>query len=141
MEASDTAAKQAMPKHETPSTPVPQLDLTLGRDLDLYPTLRARLKAILASEDPAIRVKVEALAAAVARRELERAGEIAQRYGLTRSELRLTAHLAEGGSVAGYAEKHGLSQGTVRTHLKAVFAKTGAHRQAELVLLLADSLR
>jgi DNA-binding CsgD family transcriptional regulator len=140
LKVSDTAG-QAMPEDETPSSRLLQPDPLADRDLDLYPSLRARLKAILASDDPAIRSKIEALAELVARRDQERGQDFAQRYGLTPSEVRLARHLAEGGNIAGYAEQHGLSQGTVRTHLKAVFAKTGAHRQAELVLLLAGGLR
>ena len=34
------------------------------------------------------------------------------------------------------AEAAGVSIGTVRSHMKALFSKTGTHRQAELVALL-----
>jgi DNA-binding CsgD family transcriptional regulator len=35
------------------------------------------------------------------------------------------------------AGRHGVSIGTVRTHLKSAFAKTGTTRQAELAILLS----
>ena len=38
-----------------------------------------------------------------------------------------------------YAARKGLSQNTVRFHLKAVFAKTGAARQSDLIRLIADN--
>ncbi len=60
-------------------------------------------------------------------------------YGLTAAEAALAAELARGRSVDQIAERLGLSRHTVRGHLKAVFAKTGTHRQAELVGLLLRS--
>jgi DNA-binding CsgD family transcriptional regulator/PAS domain-containing protein len=57
-------------------------------------------------------------------------------YGLTPAEARLAAELVGGASLAEAAAKAGIAYQTARTQLKAVFAKTGAHRQAELVALL-----
>jgi DNA-binding CsgD family transcriptional regulator len=108
------------------------------RYVELYPSLRNRLQAILQSEDPQLRAKVEALAAMVAKREREHEDWLAERYRLTPAEARLAAHIGGGGSVAAYAAGYEISVGTVRTHLKAVFAKVGVHRQADLVRLLAD---
>jgi DNA-binding CsgD family transcriptional regulator len=64
-------------------------------------------------------------------------------FCLTSAEVRLTAALAEGTSLKEYAASAGITEGTARVQLKSVFAKTGTHRQAELVALfwrLAQSL-
>ena len=58
-------------------------------------------------------------------------------YGLTKSELRVLRAIVEVGGGPAVAEAHGVSEGTVRTHLKRIFAKTGTHRQADLVKLVA----
>ena len=66
---------------------------------------------------------------------------IAALHSLTRAEARLAALLAKGSSLEEAAATLSVSIGTVRSHLKAIFAKTGTSRQAELVaLLLADML-
>jgi DNA-binding CsgD family transcriptional regulator len=57
-------------------------------------------------------------------------------FGLTHAEARLAGRLAAGDDIASAAVRLGVSQGTVRGALKAIFRKTGAKRQAELVGLL-----
>ena len=57
-------------------------------------------------------------------------------YGLTRAEARLAALLLQGRDLAEAARELEVSLHTVRAHLKAVLAKTGAARQAELVRIL-----
>jgi DNA-binding CsgD family transcriptional regulator len=59
-----------------------------------------------------------------------------QVFGLTRSEARVAGRLMCGESLQEIARATGLSVGTIRSHTKAVFAKTGTNRQAELVGLL-----
>jgi DNA-binding CsgD family transcriptional regulator len=54
-------------------------------------------------------------------------------FGLTPAQADLTVALFEGESVREYAERRERSLNTVRTHLKEVFAKTGARRQADLI--------
>lgn len=61
-------------------------------------------------------------------------------YGLTPTESRLAVLLAEGFTVAESAERLGMKITTARTHLAALFEKTGARRQAELVGLLSGGL-
>lgn len=58
-------------------------------------------------------------------------------FGLTFSEARLAAALTSGADLNSLAQKLGLSRDTLRNQLKAVFGKTGARRQAELVAMLA----
>ena len=58
-------------------------------------------------------------------------------FGLTQTEEELECFRpAEGRSLEEIAEQRQTSMTTVRSQLKAVFAKTGTHRQSELVALL-----
>jgi DNA-binding CsgD family transcriptional regulator len=62
-------------------------------------------------------------------------------HGLTAAEARVAAALAQGESIHKTAQHLGTAEATARHHLKQVFAKTGTHRQAELVrLILGDPL-
>jgi DNA-binding CsgD family transcriptional regulator len=54
-------------------------------------------------------------------------------YALTPTEAQLTALLMQGVSLAEAADQLRVSRHTIRNHLKNIFAKTGAGRQAELV--------
>jgi DNA-binding CsgD family transcriptional regulator len=58
-------------------------------------------------------------------------------YGLTPAESRLAAKLAAFSSLGDAANDLGIATGTARTQLAAVFAKTGAKTQGELLMLLA----
>ena len=60
-----------------------------------------------------------------------------QLFDLTHSEARLAVRLATGEAFSTAAMALGIGRETARTHLRALFAKTGTHRQAELVALLA----
>lgn len=62
-----------------------------------------------------------------------------QLYGLTPSEARLTAELAEGNSMQEIAARHELSKETLRSQLRSVFDKTGTRRQAELIRRILTS--
>ena len=53
------------------------------------------------------------------------------------AEARLAAVLAEGMSLVEAAKALGIAHNTAKVQLRAVFAKTGVHRQAQLVALLA----
>lgn len=57
-------------------------------------------------------------------------------FGMTRAEAAVAASLGDGKSPEDIAADLGIGIGTVRTHLKRVLAKTGTHRQAQLVALL-----
>jgi DNA-binding CsgD family transcriptional regulator len=63
--------------------------------------------------------------------------DLRTRFRLTSREAELAIHLAAGDRIAEVAETMGMSISTARQHLKAILAKTGTHRQAELVALLA----
>jgi DNA-binding CsgD family transcriptional regulator len=63
---------------------------------------------------------------------------MAQQFGLSPAELRVLAVVIEiGGSVTEVAGVLGLSEPTVKTHLRRLFDKTGTKRQADLVRLAA----
>jgi DNA-binding CsgD family transcriptional regulator/PAS domain-containing protein len=57
-------------------------------------------------------------------------------YGLTPAEVRLAAALVSGARLKAAAERFGISPATARTQLKAIFGKTGTHRQADLIRLI-----
>jgi DNA-binding CsgD family transcriptional regulator len=60
-----------------------------------------------------------------------------QLFDITTAETNLASALMAGKSVEEYGAQQGLSPNTVRTQIKALLAKTGTNRQAELVALLA----
>jgi len=81
-------------------------------------------RAILILEDPARHpAHLEALAATL--------------FELTPREAELAARFADGADLDSVAAGMGVSLGTARNYLKAVFLKTRTRRQAELVALLA----
>jgi DNA-binding CsgD family transcriptional regulator len=57
-------------------------------------------------------------------------------FDLSPAEARVAQRLVEGQNLEDIATANSLSRETVRKHVKAVLAKTGTHRQAELVGLL-----
>ncbi len=61
-------------------------------------------------------------------------------FGLTRTEAVVAAALGRGQSLDDIATEMGIGLGTVRTHLKRILFKTGTHRQAQAVALLARSV-
>lgn len=62
-----------------------------------------------------------------------------QLLGVTPAEAALVATLVGGGTLEQHAQQRGVSAGTVRGQLKQVLAKTGTHRQADLVRLALSS--
>ena len=76
----------------------------------------------------------------VARREIPQADFLEERFHLTHAEARLVVHLVQGTSLKSSAEALGIKYETVRSCLKSAFRKTGAHRQAELVLKVFEAM-
>jgi len=58
---------------------------------------------------------------------------------LSRAEFRICLLLSRGLSVKGLLAELGLSEATVRSHLRSIYAKTGARSLAELVFRLMES--
>jgi DNA-binding CsgD family transcriptional regulator len=65
---------------------------------------------------------------------------LSQLFGLTRAEAALATQLSRGLQLQDAADALNISPHTARTQLKAIFAKTGVSRQAELVRLLVKSV-
>ena len=62
---------------------------------------------------------------------------VARQFELSKAELRVLIAALEVGPPAEVAAVLGLSEATVRTHLRRLFAKTGTSRQADLIKLVA----
>jgi len=116
------------------SPPVP-LPRTGQRPLLAYP---ARLASVTAN----ILVDCRAIVVLIDPDDFSRPPEAVLRtaFGLSHAEARLAARLASGEALESAAERFGIAKDTGRSHLKNVFEKTGVHRQAELVALLAPLL-
>ncbi|MFH1806747.1 MAG: response regulator [Pseudomonadota bacterium] len=61
-------------------------------------------------------------------------------FGLTRSEAKLTQKLAEGLSLDQASDLVGISVQSARTYLKAIFTKTGANRQPQLMRIVLSGI-
>lgn len=96
-----------------------------GAEGDGMPAPTAMARAVLVISDPG---GIAAPAAEVLR----------LAFGLTSAESRLVALLAKGFELREAAENLQISKETARNQLKAVFAKTDTHRQAELMRLVAS---
>jgi DNA-binding CsgD family transcriptional regulator len=59
-------------------------------------------------------------------------------FGLTRAEADVAALVSCGKPLSAIARRRGSSRVTVRNQMRTIFAKTGTHRQSELVALLAS---
>jgi DNA-binding CsgD family transcriptional regulator len=62
---------------------------------------------------------------------------VAKRHRLTPSELRVLLAIVDVGGAPEVADALGVSETTVKTHLRHIFEKTGTSRQADLVKLVA----
>lgn len=61
-------------------------------------------------------------------------------HGLTATEALLAVHLVEGVTVEDAASRMHIQTQTARAYLKHIFAKTGTHRQAELVCAILSCI-
>lgn len=67
------------------------------------------------------------------------AATLTRLFGLTSAESLLASELARGASLDEAASHLGIRRNTARTHLQAIFMKTGTNRQGELVRVLFNS--
>ncbi|HVY20173.1 MAG TPA: hypothetical protein VHA70_08855 [Bauldia sp.] len=63
---------------------------------------------------------------------------MARQYRLTGAEIRVLYSLMEMSGISAAADLTGLSQATVKTHIRHLFVKTGTKRQSDLVKLVAS---
>jgi DNA-binding CsgD family transcriptional regulator len=103
---------------------------------ELYPSFARRLREAASSSNPEVRKRLHALLVGKERRVRRWCEQLQATWALTATEVRLTLHLADGGTIKGYADLFGVAESTVRTQLKSVFAKTGVNRQAALARLV-----
>lgn len=68
-------------------------------------------------------------------------GVLTSALGLSASSAALTAALMRGEDIRIYAKRAGISENTVKFHLKSAFRATGTRRQLELVQLATATLR
>ncbi len=66
----------------------------------------------------------------------ERMKRLSEAFSLTPAETRIAMEACAGGGRREIAMRCGLSSSTIRSHLEAIYSKTGVHRQAELVHLV-----
>ena len=103
------------------------------------PSVLAHVLPLTGSERRA-RLQPAAVAAVFIRNvglDLEPALEtVARLHKLTATELRVLLAIVDRGGVPEVAAVLGISEATVRTHLKRLFEKTGTHRQVDLVKLV-----
>jgi DNA-binding CsgD family transcriptional regulator len=97
----------------------------------LIPLAANRTEAIFAVDRPAAALFVVDPASDFS----AAAKQFADRFGLTSAEGRVLAELLAGKGLHTTAARLGTSDATARTHAQRIFAKTGTHRQAELIRL------
>lgn len=65
---------------------------------------------------------------------------LAKIYGLTPAELRVLLAMSPGLGIKEAADILGIGETTAKTHLQRIFSKTGTSKQAELMILLRNSV-
>jgi DNA-binding CsgD family transcriptional regulator len=117
-----------------PALPAPVvLPRRAKRPILAYPVRLSSVSANIFSDCQALLVFVDP-----ERRAKPPEGALRSFFGLTVAEVRLAIHMASGEALATVADELRISKDTARAQLKAVFQKTGVHRQSELVALLAS---
>ncbi|MCK1485083.1 helix-turn-helix transcriptional regulator [Bradyrhizobium sp. 193] len=116
-----------------PPIPMPRRDLP---PVLAYPMKLAKVTAHVLADCPVIIVLVEPGARSKPQEAALRAA-----FGLSPAEARLAARLAMGEALGAICDNLGIAKETGRSELKAIFAKTGARRQHELVALVASLQR
>jgi DNA-binding CsgD family transcriptional regulator len=93
-----------------------------GRARDIFLSAAA-LAVLIDDAEPVPRIRLDA-------------GTVAQAFALTDREAAVACMIAEGAALTDVARHLHMQLGTVRVHLRSIFAKTETNRQAELVALL-----
>jgi DNA-binding NarL/FixJ family response regulator len=66
----------------------------------------------------------------------KRASAILDRYGITAGERGVLSLLLQGHDRKSIAARRFIAEGTVKTHIHSIYAKTGAKNRVELMILL-----
>jgi len=115
----------------SPTPAAPSFEPVIGRDGEPYLVHILPLRGQRRDGAAAVFIHKAALAEPAAPEAMARA------YQLTPAELRILLAIAEVGGVPQVAEVLGISETTVKFHLRSLYAKTGSARQADLVKLVA----
>ncbi|MGE4322331.1 MAG: helix-turn-helix transcriptional regulator [Sphingobium sp.] len=122
--------------HADPDLPGRVIRVDGAPPIDLLAApFRARMAGLVAA--PAMVLFMQAREGAGPR---DRAAQIAQLHGLTRSEGRLADALLNGLSIAQAAAALNLTEDTARNYSKRLYAKTRTRGQADLIRLLAHGI-
>lgn len=140
--ADDTALQRAIAAATSPARPRNRSSLALhGRDgrpcavADLHPLHPAALQPWMLVRPAAAILTIRTLGPAMPGN-LE---SLSRAFGLTPAEARLAAVLLEYGSLSACRDALGKSHETLRSQLKALFAKTGTRNQAGLLRCLQSA--
>jgi DNA-binding CsgD family transcriptional regulator len=114
------------------SLPVPAREDSPPLVLHLAP-IRGAAQDVFAAGDVLLIVTELAVGAAPS------AGLLQGLFDLTPAEARVARAIAAGRAASEIAREHGVSGETIRSQLRAIFAKTGVSRQVELVRLLSGA--
>jgi DNA-binding CsgD family transcriptional regulator len=134
--AIDGAARDDLDKEMSEySLAIPDADGGPGYVATLFPVERGRRRATIAPFAASVAVFTKDPVQAP----LMPGEAFARLYGLTGGELRVVLALAQGLGGKEAAEMLGISEPTVRTHLKRIFSKTDTARQADVLRLLQNA--
>ena len=113
---------------------IPEIGATFGLMLAIVFEIGVLLRMLRrqASLEQGLRVAAGALAQIME--------EYFRDWGLTPSEQDIAAFAIKGFSIAEIAELRGSAEGTVKTHLNAIYRKAGVAVRAQLVSLLVEDL-
>jgi DNA-binding CsgD family transcriptional regulator len=102
-----------------------------------HPIILRTLPIHVAAREPFLGARALLTLTPIGKREPAPPALLAQAFALTPAEARLAVIVAQGATTEYAAEVLRISHATARNQLKTVFAKTGTHRQSELVALLS----
>jgi DNA-binding CsgD family transcriptional regulator len=139
--AKDAAANAKLQKlfdklRVTPDTASFIFDPIVIRQSDAMPLVLQVLPVHPAARTPFLGARALLLLAVAGTKQSHATNTLMEAFGLSRAETRVATEIADGKSTEDIALTLGVSRETVRTQLRAVFSKTGTHRQSELVALL-----
>lgn len=140
---SPKATRQLWEAIETASRPAPQAGAEQATDIIVYGKDQTPLISLsvlgLPGREPAARASAGDGSIMIVGREFVPAAvsvdTLRSAFGLSAAEARLLSLLVGGATLRQAAEVIGVSYSTVQSQLKSSFAKTGTHRQAELIAL------
>jgi len=118
------------PETMSPPLRLPRLD---GR----RPILAHPMSLPRFGENPFAPAQIAMVLRDLERRPAPLASDLNVAFGMTPAEVKVARGLAAGDSLEAVCRTLGISLGTGRVHLRAIFSKTNTRRQAELVATLA----